>query len=1002
MSRRKASILRKILAPLLVVMTLQAGLIYGSLVFGGTVSQLKNNMFDIFAEKVSSRSSHLENDMIQRWSNLSESVENILAETDKTLIFHGKTIEDITYQDDLTDELLSNLSSHVLYLLRKNSVTRAFVILDCDGTDRKSGLYFRDSDPGSNPSDYSDLLAVRAPSLITKELEIAMDSFWYPSFELNRSEYSAFDFYYKPFEAAKENPSVAFSDLGYWSPPFYLNPDNQMDTIQLITYSVPLISEDGTPFGVLGVEVSVEYFRKFLPSTELNGGNKDGYLLAVGKQSQEKESQRDYVTAVRSGAYLTSFLSSDSSFSLEKSSSHKGVYELGNTGNNRVPMYAYVHPLQLYNTHTPFEQDQWTLIGVISRDSLLAFSDHFTQIIWISWILTTLLGLIGIFIVANIISRPIRNLVQKLKNSHSGGIITIEKVNISEIDELLSSIESLSQQVYDSASKLSKILDMTGISIGAFEYLESVPGQVFCTSGMSEILGLNSLKPQGGYISVGEFEEKMEQLTKEAVENYPNESSTVLLRTESNGVFRWLRLKYIRNGEHWLGVITDATQDILERKRIEHDRDYDLLTNLYNRRAFYSRTRELFLSPSQLKIAAILMMDLDNLKFINDTYGHDYGDEYIRSTSQVLKKYTTGSAVLSRLSGDEFVALLYGHESREGIRKACSNIQRGMRDTFIYLPDHTKMQIRASAGIAWYPEDSANCDDLIRYADFAMYMVKKTRKGEFTDFNIEDYNEESYLLQCREELNTIIEQELIDYQFQPIIDARTGKIYGLEALIRPQTVNIKTPMELLSLARSQSKLAQIERLTFFCSMRSFAAQPPENQKYKLFINSIGNQTLSPDDLDRFEQQYEPYLSRIVVELTEADQPNDKFMEMKQHFIQKWNAELALDDFGVGYNGEGALLNILPKYIKIDLSLIRNIDQDNDRQQLLRNLITYSRERDIKVIAEGVESKEEMRTLIAEGVDYLQGYYLSKPAYIPEPLTNQILSELREANKLRKL
>ena len=102
-------------------------------------------MFDIFAEKVSSRSSHLENDMIQRWSNLSESVENILAETDKTLIFHGKTIEDITYQDDLTDELLSNLSSHVLYLLRKNSVTGAFVILDCDGTDRKK-MCIRDRD----------------------------------------------------------------------------------------------------------------------------------------------------------------------------------------------------------------------------------------------------------------------------------------------------------------------------------------------------------------------------------------------------------------------------------------------------------------------------------------------------------------------------------------------------------------------------------------------------------------------------------------------------------------------------------------------------------------------------------------------------------------------------------------------------------------------------------------------------------------------------------------
>ena len=997
MSRRKASILRKILAPLLVIMTLQAGLIYGSLVFGGTVSQLKNNMFDIFSEKVSNRRNQLENDMVQRWSNLSESVENILAETQETLDLHGKTTNDLVYQDELTEELLSNLSGHVLYLLRKNSVTGAFVILDCDGAERKSGLYFRDSDPGSNPSDYSDLLAVRAPSSITKQLGIAMDSFWYPSFVFDRIDASSSDFYYKPFEAARQNPTVSFSDLGYWSPPFFLDPDNEMDTIQLVTYSVPLIAKDGTPFGVLGVEVSVEYFRKFLPSSELNGGNKDGYLLAVEKQSQKKEPHRDFEAAVRSGAYLSSFFTSGSSFSLNKSSSHASVYEL-DKGEGRDPLYAYARPLQLYNTHTPFEEDQWTLIGVISRDSLLAFSNQFTQIIWISWILTTLLGLIGIFIVANIISSPIRNLVQKLKTSHSGSVISIEKVNISEIDELLSSIESLSQQVYDSASKLSKILDMTGITVGAFEYIASVPNQVFCTSGMYGILGLDAQEPHGGYLPAELFRKKMEQLAKEAEEDSPNSSPTVLMRTEWNGTSRWLRLKYIRNGEHWLGVLTDATQDILERKRIEHDRDYDLLTNLYNRRAFYARTRELFLTPSQLKTAAMLMMDLDNLKFINDTYGHDYGDEYIRSAGQVLKKYIGGSVILSRLSGDEFVALLYGHNSREDIRKICHSIQNGMRDTFIYLPDHTKMQIRASAGIAWYPDDSSSCEDLIRYADFAMYMVKKTRKGEFTDFNIEDYNEESYLLQCREELNTIIEQELIDYQFQPIINARTGDIYGLEALLRPKTDNIKTPMELLSLARSQSKLSRIERLTFFCALRSFSNQPKKNQKYKLFINSIANQIITNTDLTMLEQNYAPYLDQVVIELTEAEQPIDKYMDKKQQIIQRWHAELALDDFGVGYNGEGALLNFLPKYIKMDLSLIRNIDQDADRQQLVQNLISYSHERGIEIIAEGVESKEEMQTLIRIGVDYLQGYYLAKPENIPEPVPAQILAEIKEANE----
>ena len=124
--------------------------------------------------------------------------------------------------------------------------------------------------------------------------------------------------------------------------------------------------------------------------------------------------------------------------------------------------------------------------------------------------------------------------------------------------------------------------------------------------------------------------------------------------------------------------------------------------------------------------------------------------------------------------------------------------------------------------MAWYPDDGENYDELIRYADFAMYMVKKTNKGAVVEFNLESYSKESYLLQCKEELNTILEKGLVDYAFQPIVDARDGSVYAYEALMRPNTENIKSPDALLALARSQSKLQQIEKLTFFKGMEIFS------------------------------------------------------------------------------------------------------------------------------------------------------------------------------------
>ena len=222
-----------------------------------------------------------------------------------------------------------------------------------------------------------------------------------------------------------------------------------------------------------------------------------------------------------------------------------------------------------------------------------------------------------------------------------------------------------------------------------------------------------------------------------------------------NGNSVWLRLKLVINEKTGsMGVLTDITQEMLEKRKLEYERDYDLLTNLLNRRAFQALIHDLFKKPEQLKTAAFLMWDLDNLKYINDTYGHDYGDEYIKKAANILKQFTSNkNTIVARMSGDEFYVFIYGCHSKDEIRQIIEPIKNKMDTATLYLPDTDGIKIRASAGISWFPSDATDYSELIKYADFAMYTVKNTEKGKIAEFDKSLYNRDSFLLHSKEELN---------------------------------------------------------------------------------------------------------------------------------------------------------------------------------------------------------------------------------------------------------
>lgn len=436
-----------------------------------------------------------------------------------------------------------------------------------------------------------------------------------------------------------------------------------------------------------------------------------------------------------------------------------------------------------------------------------------------------------------------------------------------------------------------------------------------------------------------------------------------------------------------VGLAEDMTTTVLEQQRIEHERDYDTLTGLYRRRAFDRACDALFQQPEKLGCAALLMMDLDNLKQINDTYGHDWGDQYIRQTGQCFAANTPANTICSRLSGDEFLIFFYGYQDQAQLRTQLELLSAALQRSVSILPNGKQLHISISGGIAWYPTDGHDLLTLKKYADFAMYQVKHSHKGRMCDFDIGSYHQEAYAAQTQQDFKLLLQEELVSYHFQPIYSARSGRVAAYEALMRVDLPTLHSPAQVMQLAHETGRLYEIERITVFHSSEIFQrlqAQGLLQSDALLFINSIANVSLTVEDVEEYAQRCPELLKRLVVEITEQEDLDRACLERKRN-VPGFSGSFALDDYGSGYSNELNLLELSPRYIKIDISIVRGIDTDRDKQQIVSNIVAYAHARSMQLIAEGIETEAQLRTVIGLGVDLLQGYYLSRPAAVPAPI-----------------
>jgi diguanylate cyclase (GGDEF)-like protein/PAS domain S-box-containing protein len=431
-----------------------------------------------------------------------------------------------------------------------------------------------------------------------------------------------------------------------------------------------------------------------------------------------------------------------------------------------------------------------------------------------------------------------------------------------------------------------------------------------------------------------------------------------------------------------------VARDITERKRaqelISHQAYHDILTDLPNRILFRDRLDLALIQAKRNKTElAVMFVDLDRFKLVNDTLGHIKGDELLRQVACRLKSSLRRGDTLARLGGDEFTLLLPDLRDRQDAAIIAEKFLECLHQPF-YLDAH-EVHVSASIGIAVYPSDGETIDDLIRHADIAMYQVKALGKNghSFYDNSMLDASYQKIALE--QSLRKALEQDELEMYYQPQVDASTGRIIGVEALMRwnhPER-GLLTAGEFLPFAEENGLMIPISDWMLEAVCRDLTEWNTRSKEpVRLSFN------LSPQYLDRgdfFKKlrdaliHYNIAPSQIEVEITEnICIRNPQYAIDQLNKLCQLGVSVAIDDFGTGYSSLAYLHRFPIHTLKIDQSFIKEIQRDNGHFPVVLAIISIARGLGLNLVAEGVETDIQSRYLEGAGCATMQGYLYHRP------------------------
>jgi len=436
---------------------------------------------------------------------------------------------------------------------------------------------------------------------------------------------------------------------------------------------------------------------------------------------------------------------------------------------------------------------------------------------------------------------------------------------------------------------------------------------------------------------------------------------------------------------------TDISKDVAyaealeqQKEKLHHQAHHDNLTQLPNRTLFLDRLEQTIISAKRYKKEfALMFLDLDQFKKINDSLGHTIGDELLVEASKRLKKCIREEDTIARLGGDEFTVILKNVQNIQNISTIAQKIIDAMRQP-IMVKTHA-LYISVSIGISMYPKDATTSDALIKDADAAMYKAKEEGRDNFQYYKSSMTAHAFERVVMDTSLRVAIKEEQFIVYFQPQTNILNDTITGMEALVRWQhpSMGLVPPGKFIPIAEDSGLIIEIDKIVMKKAMQQFAQWYSDGLSPGILSLNLAMKQLNENDfidnLLKMMQDMKLNPKWLELEVTEGQvMQNPELSIQKLHQISQMGIEIAIDDFGTGYSSLSYLKKLPLNKLKIDQSFVYDIPNDADDMAITKAIIALGKSLKLKLIAEGVETQEQKNFLIENGCDLMQGYLFSRP------------------------
>jgi len=414
------------------------------------------------------------------------------------------------------------------------------------------------------------------------------------------------------------------------------------------------------------------------------------------------------------------------------------------------------------------------------------------------------------------------------------------------------------------------------------------------------------------------------------------------------------------------------------RNELRYIANHDTLTGVYNR---YSLNQEISKRMQEAKNFYVFFLDLDNFKYINDTYGHLVGDKLLKDVAKRLKARLFKKDFIARNAGDEFIILI-DERSEETVRTIAKKILDIFSNNFKI--GEIELFTGVSIGISRYNKSKTTTSELLNQADMALYKAKEN-KNSYVIFSKAIYGNTKEIVQIETQLRQAIYNNEFSLVYQPKINSKTHEVIGVEALLRwnNKKLGFVSPEKFIKVAEKSGIINDIGEFVIKKAQADIKEVWEETSKeFTLSVNVSPRQLVSIKEMNRFK--------KVILN---SSFPNDKFMiEITENIfvgdvkriilflntIKSYNVSISLDDFGTGYSSLSILSKLPISELKIDKSFIHNMFLNDENMKLVKSIVNIGKDINLKVVAEGVEEQKELELLESFGCDIYQGYYFSKP------------------------